>query len=238
VTISVAVLNDIHGNLPALKATLADVDRASVELIVCGGDVLWGPYQSECLALLREREVEFLAGNTEREVLEGTGAQNAWCRRKLDRTEREFVASWPFSLELGIDGLGLVFFCHASPRSDTGVITWLTPAPAVGRAIERVAADVIVIGHTHQQFDRTVDGKRVINAGSVGLPYEGRGGAYWALLGPDAELRRSDYDVESAAARLRASGMPEIDGLLEDSLLEPASREEVAAFFERQAGRR
>ena len=77
-----------------------------------------------------------------------------------------------------------------------------------------------------------------MNPGSVGLPYEGRGGAYWALLGPDAELRRSDYDVASAADRLRASGMPEIDNLLGDSLLEPASRKEVAAFFERQAGRR
>ena len=117
--IAVAVLNDIHGNLPALEATLADVDRERLERIVCGGDLLSGPYQSECLALLRERQVEFLVGNADREVLQGEGEQNAWCLDRLSPEEREFVATWPFSVELGIAGLGVVFFCHASPRSDS-----------------------------------------------------------------------------------------------------------------------
>lgn len=231
----VAVLNDIHGNLPALEAVLADVDPT--DTIVCGGDLLWGPYQSECLALLREREARFLTGNTDREVLEDEGELNAWCRERLSDEERAFVASWPATVRLEVDGLGPVLFCHGSPRSDTELLTILTPEDVATEALAQAAERVIVIGHTHHQFDRAIGEKRLVNAGSVGLPYEGRPGAFWALLGPDVELRRTDYDVTRAAEQLRASGMPEIDEVLPDALLSPAPRDEVAAFFEKQAGR-
>jgi len=235
--VSVAVLNDIHGNLPALQATLAEIDGEPVQTLVCGGDVLWGPYQSECLTLLRERGAEFLGGNTDREVLGGDGELNAWCRSRLSDEEREFVSGWPFSIELAIDGVGVALFCHASPRSDTEILTFLTPEPEVRSAVGSVAADAVVVGHVHQQFDRRINGIRVINAGSVGLPYEGRRGAFWTRLGPEVEFRCSDYDVERAAELLRQSGMPGIDELLADSLLDPVAPDEIAAFFERQAGR-
>ena len=94
---------------------------------------------------------------------------------------------------------------------------------------------MVVCGHTHQQFDRSIDGWRVINAGSVGVPYEGEAGAYWALLGPDVELRRTEYDIEQAVEDLRAGGFPDLDEMLKESLLDPIEPGEVSEFFERRA---
>jgi putative phosphoesterase len=233
----VAVLSDIHGNLPALEAVLAELDREHVDEIVSGGDVLWGPYQSECLALLRDRGAKFLTGNADREVLTCADDHDEWSASRITDADREFVGAWPAAIELDVDGLGRVLFCHGSPRSDTELLTILTPEPAAAEALAGAEASIVVIGHTHQQFDRMVGGTRLVNAGSVGLPYEGRPGAFWLALGPDVEFRRTDYDVEAAAKRLRASGMPEIEAMLPDSLLAPVPREEVAAVFEQRAGR-
>lgn len=233
----VAVLNDIHGNLPALEAVLGELDREAVDAIVCGGDILSGPCQSECLALLQERGARFLTGNCEREVLDGADEKNAWMARRLTDRDRQLVGTWPEHVELDVDGLGRVLFCHGSPRSDSEVLTFLTPAAALAEALDGVDADVVVTGHTHQQFDLRSGRTRLLNAGSVGLPYEGRAGAFWLLLGPDAEFRGTDYDVAAGVDRLRASGMPGIEDVLPESLLRPVPREEVAAHFERLAGR-
>jgi diadenosine tetraphosphatase ApaH/serine/threonine PP2A family protein phosphatase len=96
--------------------------------------------------------------------------------------------------------------------------------------LEGVAERVIVGGHTHRQFDRRMLGRRIVNAGSVGLPYEGVAAAFWALLGPDVELRRTDYDVPAAVARMTAAGGSDY---LQESLVVPTDPDEVAAFFER-----
>ena len=233
----VAVLNDVHGNLPALESVLADLEKEPVDAIVCGGDVLWGPYQSECLALLRSSGARFLTGNSERDVLAAIDDQHAWCAARLSREERQFVAAWPATIELEIDRLGRVLFCHGSPRSDEEMLTILTPESAAAEALAGVDADLVVIGHTHHQFDRRIGSLRLVNAGSVGLPYEGEAGAYWALLGPDVTFRHSHYEIAAAAKYLRAGGMPGFDDLLPESLLRPVPRDEVAAHFERQAGR-
>lgn len=233
----VAVLNDVHGNLPALEAVLGELDREPVDAIVCGGDILFGPYQSECLALLQERGALFLTGNCEREVLDGADEKNAWMARQLIERDRQLVCTWPKRVELDVDGLGRVLFCHGSPRSDEELLTFLTPAGALAQALEGVDADVVVTGHTHQQFDLRSGRVRLLNAGSVGLPYEGRAGAFWLLLGPDVAFRGTEYDVAAGVDRLRASGMPGIDDVLPESLLQPVPREVVAAHFERLAGR-
>jgi predicted phosphodiesterase len=233
----VAALYDVHGNLPALEAVLGEVDAERVDAIICGGDVLFGPYQSECLALLEERGAGFLTGNCEREVLAGGDETNAWMAARLSERDRRLVGAWPDHVELDVDGLGRVFFCHASPRSDTESLTFLTPAAAVAEALHGVDADVVVIGHTHQQFDRRFGRVRLVNAGSVGLPYEGRAGAFWLLLGPDVDLHGTEYDVAASVSRLRAAGMPGLDDMLPESLLQPAPHEEIAAYFERRAGR-
>jgi putative phosphoesterase len=233
----VAALYDIHGNLPALEAVLADVDREAPDAIVCGGDLVAGPVPSECLALLRERGAHFIKGNADRYTLERRDDVDAWAFEQLTADERDEVASWPADVRLDVTGLGRVLFCHASPRSDEEILTAATPEPVVAEAVAGAAADVVVIGHTHQQFDRVVGDVRLVNPGSVGLPYEGRAGAYWALLGPEVSLRRSEYDVDEGVARLEATDLPGLRDFLVPSLLDPVPPEEVVATHERNAGR-
>ena len=93
-------------------------------------------------------------------------------------------------------------------------------------------------GHTHAQFDRLVGDRRIVNAGSVGMAYEGEPGiAAWALLGPTVELRRTPYDVEAAAELVRETGFPEADEHVNEALLHPPSAEQVTAHFESLAER-
>ena len=129
-------------------------------------------------------------------------------------------------------------FCHGSPRGDEEILTRATPEERLRQALASVTEDVVVCGHTHMQFDRVVAGKRVVNAGSVGMPYEGRPGAYWALLGPDVNLRRTTYDVEAAANLIRSTDFPGADEFASDNVLHPPTADEVTDFFERLADER
>jgi predicted phosphodiesterase len=231
--VRVAALYDIHGNLPALEAVLEEVGKETVDAIVVGGDVLWGPLQSECLAELRRAGALFLAGNCEREVLGAVGDSSRWCREQLAPEEVEFVAAWPGTLRLDVDGLGSALFCHATPYSDDENLTRVTPDDDVASALSGVEADIVVCGHTHVQLDRHVPGSpRLVNAGSVGLPYQGEPGAFWALLGAGVELRRTTYDVESALASLSATGFPSGSDIFGESLRGTISAESATAFFE------
>jgi putative phosphoesterase len=174
--VRVAALYDVHGNLPALEAALAEVEREGVKHVVCGGDLLGMDEDAACLERLRAfGDVTFVRGNADR-------ASSGF---------DDVVAGWPLTAELDVEGLGRVVFCHATPASDEELVTRITPEAELPRIY---AAPVTVVGHTHVQYDRSVGGTRVVNAGSVGMPYEHRPGAYWALLGPDVELRRTDYE--------------------------------------------
>lgn len=234
----VATLNDIHGNLPALEAVLADVEREGVETIVCGGDVVSGPFSAEVFDRLNARpEVRFLHGNADRFVVEGADEYDQdWEaeRRRLGNERVASIATWPLTVELEIGDLGRTLFCHAIPSADEPIFTRLTPDEIVAELIGDVEADLVVVGHTHVQFDRRLaTGLRVVNAGSVGMPYEGRRGAYWALLGDDVELRRTEYDAEAAAVAIRATGAPMTEQLA-GWVLEPPDPDEASAFFEAQ----
>jgi putative phosphoesterase len=235
--VKVAALYDVHGNLPALEAVLGDVSQEGFDLVVVGGDVTWGPWPAESLALLRDldREVRFLRGNCDREVLElppdsDYAETNAWVAGRLDPGAAELVATWPFAVELEIDGLGQVCFWHATPRSDDERVTPRTPEAALGAAFEGARADVIVVGHTHVQFEVPVGRQRLVNAGSVGFGYEGEPGAYWLELGPGVRHRRSEYDYQPAAAAMSASAWP--GPWSADDILAPAGREDAIAAFE------
>jgi putative phosphoesterase len=229
----VAALYDIHGNLPALEAVLAEIEAESLDTVVAGGDVLWGPFQSECVAALRHHDARFVAGNCERDVLAPATETAQWCRAQLAGNELDSISHWPATLELEVEGLGHVLFCHATPRSDDEILTRTTPEADVAAALSGVDADVVVCGHTHVQYDRRVTGgPRLVNAGSVGLAYQGEAGAFWVLLGPDVQLRRTPYDVESALASLADSGFPAAADVFGDSLRGTASAESATAYFE------
>lgn len=247
----VAALYDIHGNLPALRAVLADVAREGVSTIVVGGDVAAGPLPRETIMQLMalEGRARFVRGNADRELVEAFDQHRhnvdverqpvmraaAFCAAGITRSQRDFLAGFAERVMLEVNGLGAVLFCHGSPRSDTEIITTKTDDERLRGILAGVAEQIVVCGHTHRQFDRHVDHWRVINAGSVGVPYEGRAGAYWALLGPDVELRRTEYDLDAAVNELRDAGFPDFDEDLRESLLEPIDADEVAEFFERQA---
>jgi diadenosine tetraphosphatase ApaH/serine/threonine PP2A family protein phosphatase len=145
------------------------------------------------------------------------------------------MASWPETVELEVDELGEVLFCHGSPRSDEEIITKLTSDERLAEILDGIPHSVVVCGHTHSQFDRGHGSLRVVNAGAVGMPYEGRPGAYWALLGPDVELRRTGYDYAAAAERIRTTGFPEAHEHVHDLYVDPPTSEETAELFEARA---
>jgi predicted phosphodiesterase len=237
----VAALYDVHANLPALEAVLAEVDA---DTILVGGDVALGPMPKETLSLLRERGATFIRGNCDREVATPGEGEELWTRRarwvheQLDDEEHAFLRDLPHPLAMEVDGLGQVLFCHGSPRSDEEILTAITPPKRLDPILDGVTQDLVVCGHTHAQFDRLVGDRRLVNAGSVGMAYEGEPGiAAWALLGPTVELRRTPYDVEAAAELVLETGFPEADELVNEALLHPPSAEEVTAHFESLAER-
>jgi hypothetical protein len=125
-----------------------------------------------------------------------------------------------------------VLFCHATPRSDTEIFTRLTAEERLLPLFEGLDAAVVVCGHTHMQFDRTIAGVRVVNAGSVGMPF-GEPGAYWLLLGPDVRLRYTPYDLAGAAARIRGTAYPQADDFAARNVLVPPSEAAMLDAFAR-----
>lgn len=241
----VAALYDIHGNLPALLAVLEEVRSIGADLLVVGGDVVPGPMPAECLACLSALGIPVLClrGNGERAVLaERSGADSGvpapfreavrWSAGQLDDRAARWIAAWPATHRVTIEGLGEVFFCHATPRSDDEIFTRLTPEAALQPVIEDASASVVVCGHTHMQFDRTVGDTRVVNAGSVGMPF-GEPGAYWLLLGPAVELRRTNYDLSVAARRIEASEYPGASDFAARSIVSPPAELEMLERFTR-----
>ncbi len=236
----VAALCDIHGNLPALEAVLAEVERERVDAVVVGGDVVGGPFPAEVFDRVASLSgARFVRGNADRLVVEGVAEHDVdWSaeRERLGDARLATIAAWPLTVALEIEGLGRTLFCHAIPTADEPIFTKITPDEDVARLIGDVEAELVVCGHTHVQFDRQLrNGLRVVNAGSVGMPYEGRRGAFWALLGPTVELRRTEYDVEAAAASIRESSAPGTERQA-GWLLDPPDPDEATAFFESQRG--
>lgn len=198
----VAALYDVHANLPALEAVLADVPEDAT--ILLGGDHVYGPFPAETLARLRElgQRAVWLRGNCDRELSEpGTGPASPevldWVRERLSREQIAFLLDLPATITLDVDGLGEVFFCHATPHNDIDFFTDATPEERLEPVFAGVPPATIVCGHSHLQFERFAGEKRVINAGSVGMAYEDEPGAYWALLEPKVDLRRSRFTPAS-----------------------------------------
>src|SRR6476661_5369050 len=219
----IAAIYDIHGNLPALEAVLAEIRREKVDQIVVGGDIMPGPMTRETLAYLRALELPalFIKGNGDRAALEERAGKDSGVPPRfrvliqhsagaLSDTDAREVASWPDKLRMEISGLGPVLFVHATPRNDTEIFTRRTSDERLLPVFAGVEESVVVCGHTHMQFDRMVGKTRVVNAGSVGMPF-GDPGADWLLLGPNSEieLRHTCYDLMRAAERMRATTYPD-----------------------------
>jgi predicted phosphodiesterase len=242
--VRVGVLNDIHGNLPALEAVLDEVRVAGVDRILVGGDVFPGPMAHLVLRRLAAADVpvDFIYGNGEVAILEAVAGRALsrvpaahqpvihWNVDQLEPAERQMIAAWPPTRRLDVPPLGEVLFCHATPRNENDIFTGSTPEDRLIPIIEPAHAAVVVCGHTHLQFDRRVGRTRVVNAGSVGMPF-GPAGADWLVLGSDIELRHTAYDLEDAARRIRGSGYPGADEFAEKYVLHPPSAAEMLAIY-------
>lgn len=232
----VAVLSDVHGNAVALEAVLAELPSFTPDLVVFGGDLTWGPLPEDSLSLVHRLRVPalFIRGNAERALLEPGPEptdRERWLRRRHSNEALAYLSSFDERVSLDVAGLGPVCFCHGSPRSDEELVTPETSEDRIRAMTAEISERVLVTAHSHVQFDRCVAGVRSINAGSVGMPYEGEVGAYWALLGPDVELRRTEYSIERAAERYRASGDPLAEQMVE-LLVCPPTREEAIEHAE------
>jgi putative phosphoesterase len=229
----VAAISDIHGNLPALEAVLADIESEGIKRIVVAGDTVSGPWPAEVYDVLEEVGATHVRGNADRLALAGgEGDIGDWSAERMG-ARRAAVAEWPLTAELVVEGLGNVLVCHSTPTSDELIYTRVTPDEEVAELFAEVDADVVVCGHTHVQFERTLPtGLRIVNPGSVGMPYEGRRGAFWAVLGPDVELRSTSYDVEAAIAAMLERGAPNVKEQLVKYLLDPPDPTDVTGYFE------
>ncbi|MDR3032510.1 MAG: metallophosphatase family protein [Kitasatospora sp.] len=248
----VAVLADIHGNLPALEAVLRDVEDAGVDAVVLAGDLADGPMPAQTLDALEElgERAVWVRGNADRFLADafdgrfvpsGLAANApaeyfAWCASRIGQSQRDRLASLPLGVTVEIDGLGPVAFYHGTARDDNEFILVDSPISQYQAAFAGVPEPTVVIGHTHMPFDRLADTRRVINPGSVGLPY-GHPGAAWAVLGPDVTLRRTAYDTRAAAAVLTAAAgdLPGLEDFI-GNLTSSASDAEALAVFSDAAG--
>ncbi len=247
----IAALYDIHGNLPALNAVLEELEGVQPDLIVVGGDIISGPMPRQTLERLSQLgdRVRSIRGNGEREVVaaydglpfaarmpEEVREVTRWTAQQLERSQRDFLAQLPEQITLHVEGLGDILFCHATPRSDEEIFTPITPQERLNAIFTGIEQQIVVCGHTHMQFERRVGSMRILNAGSVGMPYADRPGAYWLLLGPEgSEFRTTAYDVETAAQQVRESGYPQAQDFAEENVLKVPTAAEAMAVFERMA---
>jgi len=224
----IAALYDIHGNLPALDAVLAEVEREGVDLIVAGGDIVPGPLPRETLSRLLGLSIptRFILGNGEVAVLEAMAGKDPngpairWNAEQL-AAEREILSSWPATIRIHVAEIGNVLFCHGTPRHQAEVVTRLTPERPLLSIFAGLGSAMVVCGHLHMQYDRMVGDTRVVNAGSVGLPY-GTQEACWLLIGGEPEFRRTPYDVTSAVEQIRETGYPDAPAFISQILAPPS----------------
>ena len=226
----VAALYDVHGNLPALEAVLAEVEPEAPDLVLVGGDVSAGPFPVECLELLRalgDRAI-WIHGNADRDL-------HGWPAEQMNAGQLTFLKGLLDTVVLDVDDLGPVLFCHGSPRSDEEIITERSPDLRLEAALAGVLQQVVVHGHTHVAYDREFGLYRLICPGSVGMPYADMPGAYWGMFGPGFTQRHTMYDLEAAAERIRGTAWPQAVEIAADNVLTVPTADDAIDFFERMA---
>ena len=247
----IAALYDIHGNLPALNAVLTELENIQPDLIVLGGDIVSGPMPKQTLERLDQlgNTVFAIRGNADREVTtafddlplaqsipEEVREVTRWVAQQLEQSQRDFLAQLPEQITFHVEGLGDVLFCHATPRNDEELFTPITPQDRLNMLFVGVEQPIVICGHTHMQFERYANKVRILNAGSVGMPYADTLGAYWLLLGPEEiEFRRTVYNGESAAQAVKKSGYPQAQEFAEENILHIPTATEATEVFEQMA---
>ncbi|MGD8428241.1 MAG: metallophosphoesterase family protein [Balneolaceae bacterium] len=239
----VAAIYDIHGNLPALEAVIDEIMREKIDLLVVGGDVVLGPMSQEALTFLLDINIpkKFIKGNCEVAVLaemnhkkytisEQARESVRWTSMQLNSEHKRLLSSWPATFNCHVRGLGKVLFCHATPQNENDIFTQLTPEENLLSVFSGVNVEIIICGHTHMQFDRRIGDVRVVNAGSVGMPF-GATGADWIMLDQTIQFRHTDYDLENAAERIRDTKYPQAQEFAKNYVLNTPSKSEMLKIY-------
>jgi putative phosphoesterase len=226
---AVAVVTDIHGNLPALEAALARVEELGIERVYCGGDLVgYGPHPNEVCALIEEREIPTIYGNYDYAIgrdLEDCGCAYPtqherelgqrsvdWTLAHTERRAKDFMRDLPFDLRFGV-GDWAIHLVHGSPRKVNEYLFEDKPASLYERLAGAEEADALVFGHTHKPWVRRYGGVLFVNCGSVGKPKDGDPRAAFAILRDvagdlDVTIERVEYDAEGVAREVAAAGLP------------------------------
>ena len=210
-----AVIYDVHGNLPALEEVLAEARAEGVDHVVCGGDVaLFGAHPAECAERLRDLGDRLIAvrGNCDRYLLEESEAPDdevdvlRWTKDALGSELTQWLGGLPATAEIPDQGALVV---HASPRSDEDVMLPDTDEGTVSEMLAGSTASTVLGGHVHIQYRRRVGSQELVNPGSVGLPSDGDRRSAWAVLEDgQVSFRRTAYDVDAVIDELRQIGHP------------------------------
>ncbi|MET1249947.1 metallophosphoesterase family protein [Sporolactobacillus sp. STCC-11] len=250
----IAALYDIHGNYPALKAVLHELEHVKPDRIVIGGDLISGPMPVQtlnCLLNLRDKiNVTFIRGNGDREVVEASqGSQllhiseegreaTKWVAKNLTHQDLYFLSNLDDVASIHVDAFGNVLFCHATPKNDHDIFTPLTPKKRIKELFAEVDQSVIVCGHTHIQFEMELEEVSIFNAGSIGMPFAKQPGAYWLLIDSDQiEFKRTTYDFEKAALEISAVHSPGAEEFINTNVLHVPNEEESMIFLEKLANK-
>lgn len=213
----IAVISDIHGNAWALRAVLQELDRLRPALVAVGGDLAFGgPAPAECVELIRRRGYPAIRGNTDEWVTDPAAAPDPisrWASERLGDAQRRYVASLPFLWRYAQGARGDLVVVHATPWSITEVVPPDAGPLLVERVFQEANAAAVVYGHIHVAHQRRADSRLLVNAGSVGMPFDGDQRASFATLeetpeGWSAQIHRIPYDVDAAARASRKSDNP------------------------------
>lgn len=240
-----AALYDIHGNLPALEAVLDELGSYPIDQIIIGGDILPGPMPLECLQRIANVSVpvRYIIGNGEEAVLNASRgldisyfpeqAQKVirWCADQLNTETLGEISNWSGTITVNQSHKNILF-CHATPDSTTDIFTKRTSPDKFPQSIINALENIIICGHTHMQFDITRGSKRIINAGSVGMPF-GAPGAYWLLIDAQVHLMKTHYNYTEAANIIQKSSYPEAFKFAEQNVLNPPSEQAMLSVFEK-----
>jgi Icc-related predicted phosphoesterase len=228
--LKVAALYDVHGNVHALEAVVAELGDEDVVLF--GGDLVSGPFPRKTLDLARSvPNAEFVLGNADllTKYLPRPEWEESrrWVEAQFEREQVDWLAGRPFSWSCD-DTL----YVHANPVDVDQIVTERTADDRVRELIRDVREHRVVTGHVHMQFERLIDATRWVGVGSVGMPYADRPGAYWALVRPDGvEFRRTEYDLERAADAIRTSGYPGAEEFAAENVVTCPTKDEALAAF-------
>lgn len=223
----IALVSDIHGNLPALEAVLADIQRRGIQAVACLGDLSFkGPFPAECLARVRGLDCPTLQGNTELWLLDGptpgappfVPAVREWTLPLLTPEDLDYLRGLPAHhvINLGSTPVRLV---HGSPRSPHEFIWPQTADADLAPMLEGVAEPVVCFGHCHHTFTRRAHGKLLVGVGSVGLPFDGDPRASYAILTAaagsfTASTVRVHYEREPVRQTARERRLADLEGYL------------------------